>query len=205
MLIDAGQARNSNDAGPRAAPLRISNSTLAVRPPRHPSSCGSRWPRAPPETTRRTVKDDWPSSHPADLRSRHAILLGARERPARPNFTRKSHQDLETNPRAFSSHLLYHSNTPTPTPTSSSPFCATRITHPQRPPRLFGSRLPRSPLTLSARVSEHRHKISSLLAPRSPVLGLVIPRALPLIIGRKLSWRLQLQIRRRQPGGRTTA
>jgi hypothetical protein len=176
-----------------------------------PSSCGSRWPQGPPETTRRTVKDDWPHSHPADLRSRHAIHC-ERERPGRPNFTRKSHQDLEE--KKHSDFLICYIIPTRPRPL---PPCAIRTTHhPHRPARLL--RLSASPQPphaqcLNTGTGPRRLCFSLLLAssagPCHPSFILAspeLPYGIPsLIIGRKLSWPLQLQIRRRQPGGRTTA
>lgn len=140
------QERNSNgDAGPRAATHLQTppwQSVLYGTPP----AADPVGPGPPPETTRRTVKDDWPNSHPADLRSRHAILLGARE--TRKTQFYKKESSGPGNKSSDSSHLLYHSNTPTPTHFlfSIAVLLVSRIrTNLQDS---LGSRLPRSPLTL---------------------------------------------------------
>ncbi|KAK1827118.1 hypothetical protein QBC39DRAFT_183830 [Podospora conica] len=167
------------------AALRISNSTLAFRPPRHPSSCGSRWPRAPQETTRRTVKDDWPDSHPADLRSRHAILWSEKllaHQTSKTQFYKKESSRPEKNTPVFSSAISFQ-----PFPPPSIPVPSVRTTPAPTSNRLL--RLSASPqpphaqcLNTSTRPSPHS-ALHSLAFPLSRVLDPTY-----LVLSLPLSW-----------------
>lgn len=169
------QERNSNDdAGPRVATHLQTppwQSVLHGTPPA--ADPVGPWP--PPETTRRTVKDDWPNSHPADLRSRHAILLGASRDQEDPILQERVIRTWKQILGLFSSAIsLQHAHA------HSLPLlhcCATRITHPHEPPRL--ARLSASPQPPHAQVSEclntgTRSPRSSLLAPQCWALSSIV-------------------------------